>query len=369
MTKMFLLNKIKERNIRMKIIHCADLHLGSRLTALPTGDIRDTRKKEILKSFNNLIDYAREKDIKIIVLAGDVFDSDRPSMKDKQFFYKAIKGNPEIKFLYLRGNHDIEESLEEECENLYLFDDSWKSYQIDGVTFTGIELSPNNKTSLYSSLSLDKNDTNIVIMHGDVNTKGSEFIDIKKLANKNIDYLALGHIHMYQEIKIDSRGEAIYPGCLDGRGFDELGEKGFVVLDINEGKVSHEFIKASSRLIIEKEIDISDATSLYEAKDIVQSEVKSISTSSIVKVVLTGKIDFDTTDIEQDIASLLSDKFFHIRVESELKHLINIKDYENDLSLKGEFVRTVSKNKELTDEEKEEILNIGIKLLNGEDVK
>lgn len=353
----------------MKIIHCADLHLGSRLTSLPTGDIRDTRKKEILTSFNNLIDYAKEHEIKTIVLAGDVFDSDRPSKKDKTFFYNAIKANPDINFLYLRGNHDIEESLEETYDNLYLFSDSWKSYQIDGITFSGIELSPNNKSSLYSSLSLEKSDVNIVIMHGDVNTKGSEYIDIKKLANKNIDYLALGHIHMYQEMKIDNRGIAIYPGCLDGRGFDEINEKGFVVLDINEGKINHEFVIASSRLIIEKEIDVSDATGLYEVKDIVQSEIKSISSRSIVKVILTGKVNFDIADVDKDIESLLANKFFHIKVENKLKRLINVKDYEKDLSLKGEFVRTVAANNELTDEEKDEILNIGIKLLNGEEIK
>ena len=352
----------------MKIIHSADLHLGSRLTSLPVGEIRDTRKNELLKSFNRLIDYAKNNGVKVIIFSGDVFDSDRPAKKDKTFFYNAIKANPDITFLYLRGNHDIEESLEEHFDNLLLFNDSWTSYQIDGVTFTGIELSVNNSTSLYSSLSLDTNALNIVMMHGDINTKGKEYIDIKKLANKNIDYLALGHIHMYGENKLDSRGIAIYPGCLDGRGFDELGVKGFVLLDIDDHKIIHTFVPFSSRLIVEKNIDISSANNLYEAKTIVQSELDGSGLSSLVKVVLTGKVSFDISGIEDDIASFLGDKFFYLKVVSELKPIVKVDDYQNDLSLKGEFVRTISSNTEYSEGEKEELLSLGIKLLNGEDI-
>ena len=51
---------------------------------------------------------------------------------------------------------------------------------------------------------------------------------------KNIDYLALGHIHKYKQAELDQRGVYCYSGCLEGRGFDECGEKGFVLLDIDE---------------------------------------------------------------------------------------------------------------------------------------
>ena len=353
----------------MKIIHCADLHLGSRLTSLPAGNIRDTRKKEILKSFNSMIDYAKENSINIIILSGDVFDSDRPSKKDKTFFYDAIKANKDITFLYLRGNHDIEESLIEEFENLKTFTDEWKSYRFDNIVISGIELSSNNTSSLYSSLLLDKDDLNIVMMHGDINTKGKEYIDLKKLSNKNIDYLALGHIHFYGESKIDNRGIAVYPGCLDGRGFDELGEKGFIALDVDNNKIEYKFIPFSSRIIVEKKIDISEANTFYEAKDIIQSEIASIKNSSLVKIILTGKVSFDTTTITEDVESFFNDKFFFLKVYSELKQIVDIEDYKNDFSLKGEFVRNISSNSDLTDEEKEEMLSLGMKLLNGEDIE
>ncbi|HPM07988.1 MAG TPA: DNA repair exonuclease, partial [Bacilli bacterium] len=200
----------------MKIIHCADLHLGSRLTSLPAGEIRDARKNDILASFDGLINYANDNGVQIIMFSGDVFDSDRPTKKDKAYFYSAIQSNPNIAFLYLKGNHDTEESLVENYDNLHTFSEKWASYKFEDAVISGIELSSSNKTSLYSSLNLKKEDVNIVMMHGDINTKGKEHIDLSKLANKNIDYLALGHIHSHSQTKIDSRGIAVYSGCLDG---------------------------------------------------------------------------------------------------------------------------------------------------------
>lgn len=353
----------------MKIIHCADLHLGSQLTSLPTGTIRNTRKNDILASFNRLIDYAKNNDIKIIVLSGDVFDSDRPTKKDKNFFYDAVRANRDITFLYLRGNHDVAESLTESLDNLKVFSDSWTSYKYDNVTISGIELSSNNKSSLYSTLCLDKDDLNVVMMHGDIYSKGKEYIDLKKLGNKNIDYLALGHIHKYGEARIDNRGIAVYPGCLDGRGFDELGEKGFVLLDIQDNTINYQFVPFSSRLVIEKNVDISNADTLYEAKSIVESEIRSISENSMVKIVLTGNVDFDTSNIDKDIESFLSNRFFFLKVYSSVKQNVKIEEFMNDLSLKGEFVRTVIQDQELKEDEQNEILILGMKLLNGEDIE
>ena len=53
-------------------------------------------------------------------------------------------------------------------------------------------------------------------------------IEVYELKNKNIDYLALGHVHKYKMEKLDNRGIYCYSGCLEGRGFDECGDKGCV---------------------------------------------------------------------------------------------------------------------------------------------
>lgn len=353
----------------MKIIHCADLHLGSRLTSLPRGNIRETRKSEILNSLNKIIDFAKKENVEIILLSGDVFDSDRPSKKDKNYFYNAIQANENIKFFYLRGNHDFEESYTINCKNLYTFNEEWSYYQINNIVISGIELSNNNKTSLYNTLSLKEDNINIVMMHGDISSSNKNFIDLKLLANKNIDYLALGHIHTPFKKEIDKRGVAIYSGCIEGRGFDEVGHKGFSLIEINDNKLEYKYISFPSRKIIKKDIDISEANNLYEAKMIVQSLTKDFESSSLVKINLIGKVKFDITDIEKDMRAFLKNNFFYTKIENKLQPYIDINKYQNDFSLKGEFVKRVLNNETYSLKTKEEIINLGLKFLNGEEVK
>lgn len=45
--------------------------------------------------------------------------------------------------------------------------------------------------------------------------------------------------------------------------------------------------------------------------------------------------------------------------------LINFGDFKNDISIKGEFVRTVLNNQKLSDIEKKEIISLGLKTLKG----
>ena len=42
--------------------------------------------------------------------------------------------------------------------------------------------------------------------------------------------------------------------------------------------------------------------------------------------------------------------------------------YQNDISLKGEFIRLVLNQEDLTDEQKSKIISTGIKALSGEEV-
>ena len=101
----------------MKIIHTADVHLGSKIESKLPKDKSDIRKAEVRQAFNNMVEYAIQNDISIIMISGDLFDSTRPLKKDKDFFYNVVRNNPDIEFIYLRGNHDCFEE-----KNIYLAD-------------------------------------------------------------------------------------------------------------------------------------------------------------------------------------------------------------------------------------------------------
>ena len=70
----------------MKIIHFADLHIGSKFERMPE-DIKIELNTKLRNAFLKIIDYAKDNNINTILMAGDIFDKNSVLMKDKKFFY------------------------------------------------------------------------------------------------------------------------------------------------------------------------------------------------------------------------------------------------------------------------------------------
>ncbi len=352
----------------LKIIHCADVHLGSKMEAkLPKNKVEE-RRIEVRNTFDRMVEYAKKEGVSVILLAGDVFDSDRPLKRDKEFFYKVVEKTPEIDFLYLRGNHDGEESYIETLPNLKTFSEAWSAYEYGELSVSGIEISRENAQSLYSTLQLDGNRKNIVMLHGQIGgASGMDKVNLNKLADKNIDYLALGHIHSYSENKLDGRGRYAYSGCLEGRGFDECGEKGFVLLTVDES-IESKFIPFAARTIEQYFVDITGTDGDYTATRKVREAVK-FHPDDLYRIELVGEIDYEHDTLAQDVANNLKNECYFLSVKDRTLQKIDPVSYEGDISLRGEFVRAVMNDPAWTDEEKSRIVALGLKALSGREVE
>ena len=362
----------------MKIIHCADLHLDSKMTANLSKEKAKERKMEILRSFSKMVEYAKKNNVAVILIAGDMFDTRNVSATARNMVRDVIVANPEIDFLYLKGNHDNDNflsKLDELPDNLCLFGDKWITYTYGDVTISGLELNSKNALTAYNSLVLDHGKYNIVTMHGQLAEYKSkdrvETISLDDLKNKNIDYLALGHVHGYRMERLDGRGVYCYPGCLEGRGFDECGEKGFVVLDIDTAShtANSEFVSVAARNFYELFVDVTGITTTQDAASRIETAIAKApyASKSLVKIVLHGEVDveceLETAFLEEQFAEY----FYFIKVYDETKLLVNYKDYEKDASLKGEFIRMVYAS-DLTEEEKSQVIRTGILALQGEEI-
>ena len=360
----------------MKIIHCSDLHLDSKMETNLDKERARERKNEILLTFERMVQYAKENNVKIIIIAGDLFDKKAVTVKAKKTVKNAIISNPEIDFVYLKGNHDEAGFIDEDEElpsNLKTFNkNNWQTYEYGNITISGIEFGDTQNYEIYNSLFLEKNKLNIVVMHGqesETNIKDkAEIINLKELKNKNIDYLALGHIHSYKKEKLDNRGVYCYSGCLEGRGFDECGEKGFVVLNIEDKKINTEFIPFSYRTLYEVHVDLTGTKENSEIEQCIEEKLKDISGTSLEKLVLGGDIEIgQERDIEY-LTKKFESNFFFLKIEDKPNIKIDYMKFQNDISLKGEFIRLVLDQKDLTEEEKNKVISTGIRALSGEDL-
>ena len=87
----------------------------------------------------------------------------------------------------------------------------------------------------------------------------------------------------------------------------------------------------------------------------------------MVKVVLVGNVSLDANKAPEQLLKYLESRFFFAKIKDKTRTEIKAEDYKNDISLKGEFVRRVLSS-ELSDEEREQIVLLGIRAIRGEEL-
>lgn len=360
----------------MKLLHCGDVHLDSALSVNLTTEKKRQRKGELLSTFVQMAEYGAEHGARVMLIAGDLFDGAHVTKRTQNMVKETIARFPDMDFLYLKGNHDTETFLdvwEERPDNLKTFGGEWTYYRYDNVVIAGAEFIGENGPALYDSLVLNREDCNIVMLHGQTekyrSKEKAEVVSLSALKNKNIDYLALGHIHSYRCEALDTRGVYCYCGCPEGRGFDECGEKGFVWLETEENKITHRFVPCACRTVHEVPVDITGAESTSGVEARMREALAGISEEDLVKVSLTGKVSLAA---ERDLTYLtgrFAHHFFAFKMNDRQVGLaVRPEEYENDISLRGEYIRLVMQGA-YTEEEKRMLLELGIRALEGEEVE
>lgn len=343
----------------MRIIHFADLHIGSKFERMPE-DIKNELNTKLRNAFWDIICFAESNHIRTILMSGDIFDKNSVLMKDKKYFYDSIKSHPDIDFYYIKGNHDSSSKYNDEIENLHTFD-GIKSYIKDNVRIIGYELSDDNSV-LYNNAPFTTDKYNIMMLHGDItNQKDRNSIDLKKLQNKNVHYFALGHIHKREEGTIGDSKYA-YPGCVLGRGFDEVGEKGFLVLDTETNKTT--FHKLSDIMFEHIDIQVNRLNEV-ELKKEISARLGTINKDYITEIRLTGKsdIEIDVNDLEMTF----KDRRYYLTIKNISKQALNFIPNENENSLRNMFINMVLKNPSLDDDTKEKVISYGLSKLMKEE--
>lgn len=374
-----------------RFIHCADLHLDSRMESHLSPYQAQNRRKELLQTFSRMVSYAQHHQICGILISGDLFDTAQFSSLTVSTLLHYIEEHPQIDFLYLPGNHDINGTAFFSChtnwpENLWILCSSpgdsgsshphmitHKRYGI--ITITGL-------TGSVSQLPfLSDAQINLVMLHGQISMYGNSVhadnclnYSLKDLSGRNIDYIAAGHIHQFQSGSIDSRGTYCYSGCLEGRGFDECGEKGFVLLDIAEdsltglSQVDFQFIPFAARQHFDLLLDVSGAADYHSIEQQVDKILSDIESKHLVRLKLGGRISPDLNPHPDWLLQKYQDDFYFLQIEDCTHPAICYEDYRYDSSLKGEFIRLVLSDSDLPEEDKEKIIMEGLHALSGEEI-
>ena len=378
----------------MRFIHMADVHFDSPFTVLASREnLANERRLEQRKAFADTIEYIKENQIPFLFISGDLYEQKYIRKSTIEYINNLFKEIPNTQIFISPGNHDpfLINSFYNTFEwnnNVTIFNSEIKIIETEEADIYGFGFTDFYcENSQIEKINIkNKNKINILITHGSLDA--SKTLDMQynplnsnKLKEIGFDYVALGHIHKanYEE----NRNNFIYPGSLISFGFDELGEHGFLDVEINKNnseknnlinlnnseinnnnlKINKKikFIKVDKRIFEEIKLNISEINSEEELIE----KIKNIKTErqKNYKVILEGykNIEIDLNKIQKMV---LDENVLKVKDFSKVKY--DIKELANQNNLKGVFINRILQKEEeklCTKEEAEQAIEIFINAL------
>jgi exonuclease SbcD len=321
----------------IKLLHFADLHLGvENYGRIDPATGLSTRLMDFLHVYDQVVDYALENDIGLVIFAGDAYKTRDPSPTYEREFARRIRrlSAAGIPTVLVAGNHDTPSALGRaitveifatlEVENVYvakkpeviaietkdgpvqvvalpwvtrsvlLARDEYKNKNLEEINelllkrITGFIIEDHD--SLISQL--DQTVPTILAAHATVQgaVYGSErsvmlgqevILPPGLVRNQAFDYVALGHIHKHQVL--NEHPPVIYSGSIERIDFgEEREDKGFVVAEVERGRASWQFVKTDARPLVTIEVDVlsddptAEVLAAIAARDIEDAVVRII---------------------------------------------------------------------------------------------
>lgn len=368
---------------KIKILQAGDLHFDTPFKDL-NKNIALISKEELLEVFSKIIDMSMENSVDILLLTGDIFDNLTVNKKTLIFIKNQLERISNIKVFISPGNHDPynEKSFYKMInwpENVYIFKGNLESIVIEDlktVVFGAAFNEHHVRKSMIKDITVKRDYINIMTIHGDISNtdEGNDYnpITLKDIGNSGLDYIAIGHRHNFSGILRENNTYYAYAGCPQGRGFDELDDKGIIIGEIAKGAVDLRFQRTSKRNYYVKEIDISNSVSYEEVRiKIISSINEEDRKNNLYKIILKGEIESYINLKEEVILDKIKDDFYFVKVIDKTEVKLDFDKISKDYSIKGVYAKKLLEKMEEEDCNKEVLkmaLKLGIQCLSYEEV-
>lgn len=363
---------------KVKILHFSDLHFDTPFKDLP-GELGQIRRLELRECFSRIIDLAIKEGVKILLMAGDLFDNLTVEKNTLTFIQREVQRLGNIKMFISAGNHDPynEKSFYKMIdwgENVYIFKENIENIEIPELNTVIYGASFKDKYIRTSQLKDFKfpqnnlNKINIMVLHGTISSaqEGEEYnpITVNSIGQSNMDYIALGHIHGFSGINRANNTSYAYSGCPEGRGFDELGEKGVILGEVGNHYVDLNFVPLSRRKYFVEEVDITGCCTIEDIKGKVVKNINlKESLENLYKIILKGEISEELRISEKVLETMLKPNFFFVKIEDKTCLNIDKEKLKSEFSLKGVFCSKILEELEqCSDENEREELELAFKI-------
>jgi exonuclease SbcD len=313
----------------IRILHLADLHLGRSHSYL--GDKAAERKREADSLLSRVVDRVLGDpiDVDAVVIAGDLFDTYDPedSLVGEVMgaLRRLVRAGKTV--ITLPGNHDelsyhncVYRRHQDRWPGILVSSPEWTRVATvqteDGPChFYGIAYQAGiTREKLDTSIPLEPEGLHVALLHASVDlpsTDRSIHATSRELGKLGVDYVALGHIHVPNQISL-RKGLAVYPGLIEGSGFDDPGRGRLTIACVGDGKPSIEEIPMEARPIETREIDLG---SMDGDEELTEAITAHADPGIILRVRLTGPAGFEPSS--ELISSELDEHFYHLEIQED----------------------------------------------------
>lgn len=332
----------------IRFLHAADFHLDSAFSALSPRQAV-ARRRESRELLTRLAEYVNSRNIDLVLLPGDLLDSTRPFRETVEVLADAL-GKMRAEVFVAPGNHDpyLPGSLWQATDwpaNVHIFaENRLRAVELPrlnvvvyGAAFAGKEQS----TSLLKGFSAPQDGCiHIGLLHGEVDGAEARYnaLSREEVTASGLDYLALGHIHKRTEPLRFGRTVCAWPGCLEGHGFDETGEKGFYQGTISQLGVEVEFVPFAQRKYEILTVDVTGQLPLAAVEAVLPPDTE----KDLYRIVLAGETDEAGVPLDA-LRDILAQRFYALEVRDHTRMGEDVWARCEEDSLRGLFLRELKK--------------------------
>lgn len=301
----------------MKLLHTSDVQLDAPFAFL--GEQGKRHREQLLETFAKIVALAQRHGYQMLLISGDLFDSNRPSQRTCDFVAVQLQ-NLTVPVCILPGNHDCYDagSIYRKMDfpgNVTIFTDALTSRvfpDLDTTVYGKAVLRRDSRESPLHQLH-PTGDTrwHIALAHGNLTVgrvdSPNRPIAPEEIAICDMDYVALGDWHTFADYS-QGKVKAAYSGSPEPTEFDHK-EAGFVAgVTLNDSGVQVNKIRVGT---ISADRIQHDVSGLSEPA-LVAALRERADPHLMLEVVLTGLSEIGTVMEPANIEQELAGDFYHI---------------------------------------------------------
>ena len=345
----------------IKILHSADWHLDAPIGIADSAG-RDRLRQALSSVPQKIAAVCKENQCDLLLLSGDLFDG-AYALDTLQQLKTALE-QVQIPVFITPGNHDFVGTnspwlTERFPENVHIFTHPniesvalpHLNCRVYGAGFTAMDC-----PGLLADFTVQQEEAYAVgIFHGDPTQVSSSYNPITKAQVKNsgFDYLALGHIHKGDQFRA-GKTLCAWPGCPMGHGYDETGEKGVLLVTIDDGAKA-EFIPLDTPRFYD--LDVPAVKGL-------DSVLPAVGNEHYYRITLVGPSEpLDLDALKQDYA-----RFPNLILRDNTTPPLDVWGSENDDTLEGMYFKLLKEQVQQGNELANLSAQISRTLLAGQEV-